>query len=117
MKFLANENFPSPSFKYLKSKGWDIIHIGEEFMGFSDKEVLDLANKENRIIITFDRDYGKLVFRDGYKTPGIIYFRIRKFTPLEPGIQLGNLLNEEKIAVNNLFTIIGSNMIRQRAIK
>ena len=37
MKFLANENFPLKSTKYLKSKGFDIKAVGTNFKGISDK--------------------------------------------------------------------------------
>ncbi len=56
MRFLANENIPNASYKYLKNKGWDIEHIGETNMGITDEEVMEFAIREDRIIITFDSD-------------------------------------------------------------
>jgi len=38
MKFLANENFPFPSIKFLRNKGFDVISISEELSGISDKK-------------------------------------------------------------------------------
>lgn len=43
----------------------------------SDEQILQIAQKENRIVVTFDKDFGELAFRS--KLPvqsGIILFRI-----------------------------------------
>ncbi len=66
MKLLANEIFPLASVKYLIGKGFDVVAIGIDFAGYEDTEVMDLAQKEQRIILTFDRDYGELIFKHHY---------------------------------------------------
>ncbi len=76
MKLLANENFPLTSVRILKNAGYDIKAIGIEFAGILDSEVIEIATIEERTILTFDRDYGELIFRKGYKPEaGIIYLR------------------------------------------
>jgi len=55
---LADENFPFPSFKFLADKGYDIKHIIIDNQAVSDESVVDLAIAENRIILTFDSDFG-----------------------------------------------------------
>lgn len=52
MKFLANENVPLSSIKYLKSAGFDIKSIGLDNQGISDEEVMNIAINESRTIIT-----------------------------------------------------------------
>ncbi|MDP2888529.1 MAG: DUF5615 family PIN-like protein [Bacteroidota bacterium] len=87
MRFLANENFPLTSIKILKEAGYDIIAVGQDFAGILDSEVIELATKEQRTILTFDRDYGELTFRKGYKPlAGVIYFRWDYFQPNQPGV-------------------------------
>ncbi len=81
MKLLANENFPLTSVKLLRKAGFDIQSISEQNCGISDKEVIDMAITENSLILTFDRDYGELIFKHNYKPQaGIIYFRWEFFT-------------------------------------
>jgi len=60
MKFLANENFPLNSTKYLRDNGHDVLAIGTDFMGITDREIIDLSNKDSRTILTFDADYVSL---------------------------------------------------------
>ncbi len=116
MKFLANENFPTTSYKILKSQNWDIEHVGEFNMGISDEEVMETSINEQRIIITFDSDYGELVFKYGYKPVGVIFLRIKEFSPEFPAQLLDKLLIKEKLEVDGRFTVIDENQIRQREI-
>ncbi|MCY4551898.1 MAG: DUF5615 family PIN-like protein [Defluviicoccus sp.] len=69
MKLLANENIPLDSVRSLRSGGHDVVSISEQSPGISDEDVIRIARAENRIIVTFDRDYGELVFRRGWPPP------------------------------------------------
>lgn len=63
MKFLANENFPLDSVIYLREQGFDVSAIGEDNPSITDPQVLEIAQREQRTILTFDRDYGELIFK------------------------------------------------------
>jgi len=117
LKFLANENFPYTSFKILKAKGWNITHITNLNRGISDEEVMEIAIKERRIIITFDSDYGELVYNKGFEPSGVIYLRCREFLPNYPAILLEEIIIKDKLVIINFFTVIDANQIRQRKLK
>jgi predicted nuclease of predicted toxin-antitoxin system len=77
MRILANENFPGGAIASLRLNGHDVIWIREDLPGSSDIQVLERAQDDNRILITFDKDFGELAYR--YRLPatcGIILFRI-----------------------------------------
>ena len=115
MKFLANENIPLATVRYLRSKGFDITSIGVDFPGIQDHVVLALANEQGRTILTFDRDYGELIFKHHFKPEnGVIYIRIEEFTPDEPGIMIEKLVSGGDILFQNTLTVIDKNGIRQR---
>ena len=85
-KILANENFPLASVFILKQAGYDIKFIGYECPSITDEEVMQMAIAENRLIITFDRDYGELIYKHHYKpTAGVIYLRFKNSAPDYPG--------------------------------
>jgi predicted nuclease of predicted toxin-antitoxin system len=63
MQLLANENFPLVSVQLLRQANYDVASITEDSPGIEDPEVLARAVDEQRIILTFDRDYGELIFR------------------------------------------------------
>jgi predicted nuclease of predicted toxin-antitoxin system len=82
MRLLANENFPLDAVEALRAGGHDVAWIREDSRGTSDDKILVRAQKENRLVLTFDKDFGELAFRS--KLPaqsGVILFRI---TPISP---------------------------------
>ena len=115
IRWLANENFPYTSINILRNAGFDVLSIGENHSGIKDSEVMNIAIHENRTILTFDRNYGELVFKHGFRPAhGIIYFRWESFTPEEPGLYLLDLVNQDTIKLMGSLTVIDSDVIRQR---
>jgi predicted nuclease of predicted toxin-antitoxin system len=76
MVFLANENFPYPSIKIIENAGYEIISISEKHPGINDNEVVELAQKNGFIILTFDKDYGEILFKHAqHNPPSVVFFR------------------------------------------
>jgi predicted nuclease of predicted toxin-antitoxin system len=77
MRILANENFPAEAVAALRLHGHDVTWVLTDAPGSSDQRVLEWARTDDRILITFDKDFGELAFQS--KLPassGIILFRI-----------------------------------------
>jgi predicted nuclease of predicted toxin-antitoxin system len=117
MQLLANENFPLVSVKLLRQAGYEVASITEDSPGIEDPEVLAVAVDEQRIILTFDRDYGELMYRFRLPAPkGVIYLRFRPHTPEEPAAILSNLFRTEELQIEGWFTIVERDRIRQRPL-
>lgn len=115
MKFLANENFPLASVLLLRARGFDIKAVGTDYASVADEEVLKLAINEQRTILTFDKDYGELIFRHGYQPGGgVIFLRWKAFAPRDPGEYLADLLARKEIDFSRALTVIDEATIRQR---
>jgi predicted nuclease of predicted toxin-antitoxin system len=115
MKLLANENFPLTSILYLRSKGFDINSIGIDNPSIRDKQVMSIATKEERIILTFDRDYGELIFKYNYKPKkGVIYLRLDKYRADEPGKKIEELITKKEFQFDNALTVLDNKGVRQR---
>jgi predicted nuclease of predicted toxin-antitoxin system len=115
MKLLANENFPLKSIKYLRNKGFDVSSIGIDHPGIQDAIVMDIAISESRTILTFDRDYGELIFKHNYRPQkGVIYFRLDKYKADEPGRMLEEIINRKEFDFDNALTVLDGNGLRQR---
>lgn len=107
MQFLANENFPRISIKFLREAGYDVASGSEDSPGAEDSEVLVRAVSEERFLLTFDRDYGELIYRLRMPSPvGVIYFRYQPLTPEEPAQHLLYLLNVESLSFEGRFTVL-----------
>ncbi|MEB3311582.1 MAG: DUF5615 family PIN-like protein [Snowella sp.] len=117
MRFLANENFPLDAVEALRQNGHDVIWIRLESPGISDPEVLSRAQAENRILLTFDKDFGELAFRSRLSASvGIILFRIKAPS--------GSVVAEKVVRVISLrndwhrhFTVVEEDKIRMRELK
>lgn len=84
MKFVADENFPREALRLLRQSGFDVASIAETNPGLPDTEVLSIASAEGRTLLTFDKDFGDLAFRQGLPAScGVILFRTGSLTPTE----------------------------------
>jgi len=75
VKFLVDECTGKRLSNLLNAEGHDTIFVGDWKPSASDDEVLDKANKERRVLITDDKDYGELVFRLEKPSCGVILIR------------------------------------------
>jgi predicted nuclease of predicted toxin-antitoxin system len=75
IRFLADENVSKSLTIFLKKEGYDIKDIKEErLFGMPDDEILELAGKEERIILTHDKEFGD-VLQNPLNYKGIIIIR------------------------------------------
>ncbi|MGQ9469926.1 MAG: DUF5615 family PIN-like protein [Nitrososphaerales archaeon] len=84
--------------------------------GLSDREVLDLANRQSRIVITFDTDFGKLTLKEKLKVKGIILLR---FIPKSPQqiVERIKYLITAGIPMENCFLVVREDSVRVISIK
>lgn len=118
MKFLANENFPIPSMKLLREHGLDITHVAEVCQSEKDSAIMQMAREQGRIIITFDRDYGELIFKHRHPSPaGVIYLRFDPNYPTEAGEIIFSLIKSGVVDFLEKFTVVdGDGHVRQRPL-
>lgn len=115
MTFLANENFPKPAVIYLRQKGYRVVSVSEDHPGITDLEVISKARKEHHIILTFDKDYGEIVFRYGEQNPpAVVYFRFKGDHPTIAGELLVRFIEHKRLSLEGAFTVVEQNGIRQR---
>ena len=74
-KILADENIPNSTIQALRSSGYDVVSVWEVKPGLSDDQVVQLSIKEQRIILTFDKDFGRLALTSP-SIPGVMLLRI-----------------------------------------
>jgi predicted nuclease of predicted toxin-antitoxin system len=117
MKFLAKENIPLGSISILRAAGYEIVCISEIMSGARDKDVIQYAVQNNLIILTFDRDYGELIFRFGQQlSSGVVYFRLSQVAPEDCGNLLVQQIQRENLQLETFFTVIEKDGIRQRKL-
>lgn len=103
-QFIADENVPKESVALLK-KDIDIISVTDFASGLADEEVLDLANKNGRIVITFDKDFGQLIFKEKRKTKGLILLRFNPKSPQQIAKRIQQVLATHVKMENCVITV------------
>ena len=79
---LANENFPSLAVTAMRDAGHDVLWARSDMPGATDEEILQRAQYDKRVVITFDKDFGELAFRWGLPaTCGVVLFRLKTQSP------------------------------------
>mgnify|MGYP002628041632 FL=1 len=63
MYLLADEGVERQIVERLRSDGHSVAYIAEMSPGISDEVILAQANDERALLVTFDKDFGELVFR------------------------------------------------------
>ena len=58
-----------------------MVSVIAEMAGSSDEIILKWAHKNNRIIITNDKDFGELIYRQGLLHSGVILLRLEEDAP------------------------------------
>ncbi|MEX2285031.1 MAG: DUF5615 family PIN-like protein [Gemmatimonadota bacterium] len=114
---LADENVPLASVHHLRGAGFDIKSVVELKLGMPDFEVLEVARSEQRLLWTFDRDFGELIFRRGHRPPpAVIYMRLIPVSPDEPALVLLKLFGKTEIQLTGRLTVVNRDQVRQRPL-
>lgn len=115
MRFLVDESTGKRLAELLRKHGHDVIFVGDVMPNSIDEEVLAAAEKENRVLITDDKDFGELVFRLQRPSKGVVLLR---FATTQPEVRirfLENLLESTKI--EGSFVILKEGVARIRKLK
>lgn len=81
-RLLLDENFPHGAVRGLEQAGHDVQSVAALAPGLDEAGVLLLAREQQRGLVTFDSDFGDLVFHHGAEPPlCIVYLRLH---PIEP---------------------------------
>jgi predicted nuclease of predicted toxin-antitoxin system len=83
MKFLLDQCTDARLLPYLKQLGHDATQIHRTYpQSIPDPEILSIAQQEQRILVTDDRDFGELIFRLQLAHCGVIFLRLGTYAPL-----------------------------------
>ena len=82
IRFLADMNISPKTVASLKQQGWNIIRVSQLLpINAPDKEILNLARNEERVVITQDLDFSALLALGGFDRPSLITLRLSTSDP------------------------------------
>lgn len=114
MKFLVDESVEYRVVLDLKEKGFDIASVASDFPSLKDKRVLSRAEREERILITNDKDFGELIFRQKLPHKGVILLRLPDETAQAKIEKLDFLLKSYGNKLKDNFVVVTKDRVRIR---
>lgn len=110
-KLLADENIPKKTVEALKQREIDITSVVDSSPGLSDRAVIELANNENRVIVTFDKGFGELIFRERLEVRGLILLRLAPTSPEHIAERIAHIM-AQKIPIENKIIVVREDSVR-----
>ncbi len=114
MKIVADESVDYPIIARLREAGHGVGAIVELTPGITDTQVLDLANQQNHLLLTGDKDFGELIFRDRQHTCGIVLIRLAGLSPADKATIVVEVMAAYETQLANAFCVIARNIVRIR---
>jgi predicted nuclease of predicted toxin-antitoxin system len=112
MRFLADESCDFAVVLSLRRAGFDVLCISESSPRTEDSEVIRLALHEGRILLTEDKDFGRLVYSHGHDTLGVIFLRFPTFARREISRDVLNLVKQKGENLVGSFVTVQPGRIR-----
>jgi predicted nuclease of predicted toxin-antitoxin system len=89
MRILADENMPDQTVELLRMAGHDVHFVKETMPSEADPNILAVATRENRLLVTQDKDFGDIVVNRNQSAPcGVVLFRLHKDIPEDDQFRL-----------------------------
>ncbi len=115
MNLVADESVDGPIVARLRADGHIVLYVAEHAAGLSDEEVLALANTQRSILLTSDKDFGELVFRQKRIAAGVILLRLAGEIPQRKADLVSQTLRNRSQELPGTFTVISARSIRIRS--
>jgi predicted nuclease of predicted toxin-antitoxin system len=114
MRFLCDQNLERRVAAWLWEQGHDVTIGVVHYDGrLPDPEILSLAQREGRTLITNDKDFGELVWRQRLPHAGVIFFRLPAATAELKIARLTVVLRDHGDALDQ-FIVVTASRIRVR---
>ena len=114
MIFLADANILRQIIERLRTDDHTVTTITEMEPGISNETVLAMANRENALLITADKDFGEMIFHKSLTAIGVILLRLESISPIQRAVIVATAIEQNQEALHNSFTVITPGQIRIR---
>jgi predicted nuclease of predicted toxin-antitoxin system len=114
MRFLVDECTGPGIARWLRGRGHDVFSVYDQLRGASDEEVIERARREERILITNDKDFGEKVYREGHAHRGVVLLRLVNEGLRHKQAALERLLDTHGDQLESRFVVVQEAVVRFR---
>lgn len=114
MRLVADEGIDYQSVEALRGAGHDVVWIAEEAPGATDDLVLATAERADAPLLTFDKDFGYLVFMQGRAHAGVMLIRLGGLPANKRAERVVLAVSEHGPRLRGAFAVLGQRGLRIR---
>lgn len=112
VRFLADESCDFSVVTTLRDNRFDVLAVTERAPGATDQQVIEFALAEQRILLTEDKDFGRLVFAADKAGGGVIFIRYPANLRKELPVRVLELVNREGDRLQHAFAVLQPRRVR-----
>ena len=114
MKLLADESVDRQIVERLRRDGHEVASVADLAPGLEDPAVLERANAQDAILLTADRDFGELVFRQSQVHAGVALIRLSGLSAERKGAIVASAIRQHEAELAGAFVVISPVSVRIR---
>jgi predicted nuclease of predicted toxin-antitoxin system len=106
VNLVADEGVDRPVVERLRQDGHDVVYIAELSPSVADEEVLRQANARTAVLLTADKDFGELVFRQSLVHSGVVLLRLAGVANATKAEIVGEVCRARAVKLVDAFSVI-----------
>lgn len=114
MNLFADESVDESIVRRLRTDGHQVSYVAEMEPGISDGTVLMYANREQAVLLTADKGFGELIFRQQRSNVGVVLIRLAGLSPASKAEIVSSCFDSHSAELPRAFTVISPQAIRIR---
>ncbi len=115
MKLVADEGVDKPIIEALRAAKFHVTYFAEQAPGADDPVVLAMANEAETLLLTCDKDFGELVYRQRLTTAGVLLIRLAGVAPATKARLVAHAVQARHTEMLNAFSVITPGLLRIRS--
>lgn len=114
LKFLDDVRVGKKAEKWLANQGYDTTSVRDIDPRLPDKEILEIAVSEKRMVVTMDKDFGELIYNSGLLHGGVLLLRLEDAKSDEKVKIVENIIVKYADKLPNKFCVYKDGRLRIR---
>jgi predicted nuclease of predicted toxin-antitoxin system len=114
MNLLADEGVERQIVEGLRQAGHDVWYIAEMEPGIDDEAILAQANGQHALLVTLDKDFGELVYRQGLVHAGVVLLRLAGLMPETKANLVAQVMQQRGQEMIHAFSVVSPGTVRIR---
>lgn len=114
MNLLADEGVDKQIVERLRLDSHDVLYVAEMEPSITDEIVLKRANEHHALLITEDKDFGELIYRQQLVHVGVVLLRLMELNSRTKAKLVSKVFEEHGDEMPDAFTVISPGILRIR---